>query len=548
MASENTLAIGLKSYEDTLSAQALFLEPLSGTITDRWAELYLDTFGRSAFFPSARVRKIFQELTDIFIGCLKEKCLDIYFENLKEKGRMFSRLGVPFEEILISLHLFEEICIEKFLDLYPHRSRLTSVIFAMEELHGLGLTTMATSYFEMTKKEMQKATDSLREDNELLRAELFQAKDSLFSLTKKEMQSMQLAISSINHKLKSRLSQLGRIQKAHDALDHEWNLTKLLKIASGQFISLCPVNTAVFFGLFDPGRKKINLYGQEARDSQAYELFKSFFFSELGRAFQDLLADNASKCLHLKGCQEMPAPMLEFTKVKNHREFLVLPVKRYDGAIGFTMVSTDVEGFFSKTNYRFFQRIGQVAAKAIVTSLLFAQNKKEEEFGLLLDEIGRRKADQKNLEALDFCMGSLISLLGVERSSVMRYDETKKELKVYAAKGHRVYPLSGLAIKWGEGIAGLALKESRIISIPRFNTKKTRPGWLAPFFKRKGKNDDKIKSLLCLPIFQTEKPLGVVNLSTINFYKNFEAPDIDMANQIVNRISDILRNLPSEIR
>ena len=104
-------AQALTSYEGTLSEQARFLAPLTRTLVERWSQMYLETFGRNAFFSTQRVQKIFKELAEVFVGCLQERCLDVYFENLKEKGCLFARLGVPFEEVILSMHLSEEACL-----------------------------------------------------------------------------------------------------------------------------------------------------------------------------------------------------------------------------------------------------------------------------------------------------------------------------------------------------------------------------------------------------------------------------------------------------
>ena len=90
-----------------LTEHAVFLEPLSGALTERWCELYLVSFGRHAFFSKQRVEKLFMDLTHSFIACVRNKNIEAYFENLQEKGRVFSELGVPFEEVIISMHLFE---------------------------------------------------------------------------------------------------------------------------------------------------------------------------------------------------------------------------------------------------------------------------------------------------------------------------------------------------------------------------------------------------------------------------------------------------------
>lgn len=533
----------LKQYEGALSEQALFLEPLSQNIAVRWAELYLHTFGRDSFFSSQRVEKIFEELTRIFIGCLKERCLDVYFENLREKGRLFSRLGVPFEEVIISMHLFEEVCLEQYLEAYPNRSKLPKMILAMEELHSEGLSAIATTYFDTVKREMQSITDALKEENEGIRTELAQMKESYFARTTKELSSMQLLVSSINHKLKSRLYQLSRIQKISDALEVEPHLPRLFKIASQNVLGLCPPNSQVLFGLFDEERKKVNLYALESPSSPQCDIVDTMFFSELSSAFQDVLYREDIRSAHFSGRQDIPQPILDKITVKGHREFFMMPIRQYREIFGFFIVSTDAADFFSKSNCKFFQRIGQAVSRAAGHAIRFNHAKKQDDFATLMDEIQKRDPDTQPIEAtLDFYLGSLIDLLGAERSSVMRFDTRSKELRVCAAKGYKVYPISGMPIKWGEGVAGTALKDSKILSITRIRDSHP-PAPLLGGTRHKDAPETKLKSLLCLPLLDGNMPVGVVNVSTINFHRSFEKSDIDMAHKIVDRLADLVKRL-----
>jgi len=534
----------LRSIEGTLSEQAAFLAPLSDSLVARWSELYLETFGRSAFFSSQRVEKTFKELTQLFIVCLKERCLEIYLENLKEKGRLLSRMGVPFEEVIVSLHLFEEVCLEQFLEVYPNRSKLPRLILAMEELHGQGLATLATSYFETVKKEMQRLTDGLREENDVLRGELSQTKQSFFMHTTKELTSMQLLLSGINHKLRSRVYQLSRIQKMSDALENEADVPQLLKIASDQLLALCPPNSDAYFAFFDEDRKKVNLYGQESRQSPRCDIVKTFYFSELSGAFQDVLYDETKKFAHFKGYSEIAKPLLELVTIKNQREFLLTPLRRFGEVTGFVLLSVHEDDFFTKANYKLYQRLGQTVSKAVTAALLFTRAKKQDEFASLLNELNKSEFLTKPLESvLDFYLGSFIDLLGAERSSVMLYDAASRELKVCAAKGYKVYPISGVPIKWGEGIAGLALKESKIFAVTKMKEAQHFNNPFTQALKRKEAPETRVKSLLVLPFFQGREPLGVVNISTINYHKNFDQPDIDMARELANRMAGVIKNL-----
>jgi hypothetical protein len=267
----------LKFYESALSDHALFLAPLTDRLVLRWAELYLNVLGGRSFFSAQRVEKLFRELTEVFVACLKEKCLEIYFETLRQKGELFSSLGVPFEEVLLSLHLFEETCLEQFLESYPDRTRLPELLLGLEQLHNEGLSCLAASYFETTKAKLQKLTVSLQEENELLKSELSESKDSFFSKTSKELGSMQLLISGINQKLRNRVYQQSRVQKIADAMDNECHLPKLLSIASRHLLALCPSGSEVFFGLFDEDRTKVNAYAGNSDSSLECAPYVLFF-------------------------------------------------------------------------------------------------------------------------------------------------------------------------------------------------------------------------------------------------------------------------------
>lgn len=413
----------------------------------------------------------------------------------------------------------------------------------MGELHHQGLAALAVSYFETTRNEMQKITDGFTEENENLKKELSEIRDSLFTNTAKELSSMQLVISGINRKLRQRVTQLSRVQKISEVLDGESYLPKLLKIASAQVLALCPANANLYFGLFDEDRKMVNLYHQESRTSTDCDLVKTFYFSELTEIFQTALFDESKKCLSIKALDQIPSVFSEMPAVRNQKDFLLIPIRKYREVIGFVFLGVPVEEFFSKINHKFYQRVGLVISKAISSALLFTKSKQRDQFEFILEELDRQKLQRKPFETtLDFCLGSLIDLLGVERSSLMRYDEKRKELKVFAAKGYKVYPISGAPIKWGEGIAGVALKDSKIISISKMRDSKP-SDLLSSLLRHSEFQEIKIKSLLCIPLVEAERPLGVVNISTINYYQHFEKSDIEMAHHVIHRMTGLLKNM-----
>ncbi len=517
--------------ENGLSVHAEFLEPLADALAERWCELYLVSFGRYAFFSKQRVEKIFKELTQLFISSLKGKNLDFYFENLQEKGRIFSSLGVPFEEVIISMHLFEETCTEQFLSSYPQRSKLPEMILAMEALQSEALSVLASSYFEASKEHLLKISESLKEENESLKAEASQLRESFFGSAKRDLSSMQLVISGLSQKLKNRASALSRVQKISESLENESDPERLMLIASNQLKHLLPRNSEVIFGWLDESKNKVNTYCQDAVDPRQVQMTASFFSSEFMNDFRELLFRPDARYAHFQDPRSIPLSVRQVLGIKPPWDFFVVPIRLYQESTGFIILAAGASDFFCKGTHKFFWRSCQSVSKALTTAKLFGVQKKQDEFEMILDRLKGEKHLQQPIETtLDFCLGSLIKLLGAERSSLMRYDESEKSLKVCAAKGYKVYPISGSSIRWGEGVAGLALKESKIISIARMHEPQT-----------KNSSEIKVKSLLCVPLHDMSVPIGVVNISTINFYKNFDRAEVDMVQKIAARLSGLLK-------
>jgi ComF family protein len=80
-----------------------------------------------------------------------------------------------------------------------------------------------------------------------------------------------------------------------------------------------------------------------------------------------------------------------------------------------------------------------------------------------LDELKKKEAtDQPVSTVLDFCLGSLINILGAERSSVMRYDEASKATILALKHGDRLDLIPPLA-RWLARTGRPFLEETDII-------------------------------------------------------------------------------------
>ena len=537
-----------KSYQNILAGPAELLQTNVRRLVQKWTELYLLTFGRKAFFSHERVEKVLDDMAGIFISSIKNSNFNYYFDTLSEKGKFFSKLGVPFEEIILCLQLFEEAYLSILLEDKTSVPRnVKEILLAFEEFNNISTAVFAVSYFRTVKKSWKDSCEGYQEENERLRKELQNVQDELFTSTRSGLNSMELMLSGINRKLRKSVVQSRRLQKFAEVLDKEPNLKNLLKMADKFMKQILPPDSEVLFGLFDENQRKLSLYA--AMDAQAYpnecpQIVDEIFFSELPLEYQETLFNEFKNHVAVQERKVLPHFLANIERFNSGKNFLFLPLKKYRDALGFLFISAPEENLFTKTSVKYYQRMARTLSNAIFSTMYFNRHKKHSEFISMLHQIEDRVLQRHSLETtLDYCLGALIDLLDVERASLMLMDKKNRSLSLYAAKGYRVYPFSGLTLKWGEGIAGWSIKEGRVISIPRMRNHSDN-GFLHKVpLGGVSSVQLNVRSLLCVPLADMNEPLGVINLSTISYYKNFEQSEIDMINQFAQRISQALKSL-----
>lgn len=537
------------SCASVLSEPVLFLEANAGNLIAKWTDLYLSHFGRRSFFSPERVRRVFEEMTAVFLSCLKKGEFEPYFLMLKEKGKFFSGLGVPFEEVILCLQLFEEAYLSLILDnkrIVKHR--VEDILLAFEEFHHLSTALFAVSYFRTAKKDWQNACRGYQEENDRLREELKSLHDEFLNSTKNELASMELLIQGINRKLRKSVVQSRRVQLFSELLEKESNQKNFLKIADKFFRQILPAGSQAIFGLFDENQRKVTLYSSSGGPAaDAIPVLDEVFFSQLPLTYQEALFNESKGVLAFQDAKKLPPFLAGVPRLGECRDFLFLPARKYHDPLGFVFLASPEKDLFAKTSVKYFQRLARAFSQGLFSLIYFNRQKKHSKFISILDELDEKVLQRNPLETtLDFCLGSLIDLVDVERASLMLLDKEKKSLSIYAAKGYKVYPFSGLVLKWGEGVAGWSVKESKIISIPRMKAERSlkKPnGGFFPSIKAFEDRQLPVQSLLCVPLIHSNEPIGVINLSTLSYHKNFEPSEIDMVNQFAQRISSAITSL-----
>jgi two-component system, NtrC family, response regulator AtoC len=111
-----------------------------------WYELYALHFGDARMLSEAEFRRIFEPAIFQNKNALLERNMDQYAEDVRKLGVTLAERGVPLQEIIASLHLFEEAAQKVF----PHDHTLTLEIYAkFDKLSHIRIILLVDAYFRV---------------------------------------------------------------------------------------------------------------------------------------------------------------------------------------------------------------------------------------------------------------------------------------------------------------------------------------------------------------------------------------------------------------
>jgi len=129
------------------------MAPLLTAIRDRraevvaiWYQLYALHFGDARALSEAEFRRIFEPALFRNKSDLLEKNMDRYAEDVRRLGEFIAERGVPLQEIIASLHLFEEAAQRVF----PNDHALTLETYAkFDKLSHIRIILLVDAYFRV---------------------------------------------------------------------------------------------------------------------------------------------------------------------------------------------------------------------------------------------------------------------------------------------------------------------------------------------------------------------------------------------------------------
>lgn len=158
------MMLDLKPQITLFNTHGEVLAPYKKTLLKNWSVLYKKHFGDKGTLTEDKRGIVFNKWLGLFFSALKMKDLEPHYVSMVEFGKELTDLGISLEEIIFSLHFFEEVSMPLLMKYYPDKKKLTKMVFALDMLFHNELACLSLAYFYRYRSEiarLEKMKDDL---------------------------------------------------------------------------------------------------------------------------------------------------------------------------------------------------------------------------------------------------------------------------------------------------------------------------------------------------------------------------------------------------
>ncbi len=150
--------------------------------------------------------------------------------------------------------------------------------------------------------------------------------------------------------------------------------------------------------------------------------------------------------------------------------------------------------------------------------------------------MGALLSSSRNIEeTLNLTLDAVQDLLQADRCSILLLDHNTNELVLRASRGIRAGAVGKLRLKSDQGIAGEVLRTGQPLNVP--DTDKE------PLFVPSPKHyNNKIRSMLVVPLIIRDKRIGVINISEVKSNRKFSESELSAMVLVANYTAVALEN------
>ena len=133
-------------------------------VLEHWYELYTLHFGHDRTFSEAEFKDYFGNDLDVVTRALLAHDIVALAQDVRRVGERLVERGVPFEEIIASMHLFEESCAIFFRRNLSVLAKGPDVLLIFDKLSHVRMIILAEAYFGAHQARQQARTQDLERD------------------------------------------------------------------------------------------------------------------------------------------------------------------------------------------------------------------------------------------------------------------------------------------------------------------------------------------------------------------------------------------------
>jgi DNA-binding NtrC family response regulator len=133
-------------------------------VLEHWYELYTLHFAHDRTFSQAEFTEFFGADLDAVTRTLLQHDIVALARSVRQAGERLVERGVPFEEIIASMHLFEESCGVFFRRNLSVLARGPDLLYIFDKLSHVRMIILAGVYFETTQAQREARVRGLERD------------------------------------------------------------------------------------------------------------------------------------------------------------------------------------------------------------------------------------------------------------------------------------------------------------------------------------------------------------------------------------------------
>lgn len=144
-----------------LAEVASILKPRASEFERTWLASYQELAGDHPGISEQRAAQLIARLLALFVQHITEANLAGYFEGVEHMGAEAASSGIPYGDLMMVIHQYEELTTPFLIERYTIKEQLRMVLSSLDRLYHAAIAIIASAYFRDTLGQLRASNQSL---------------------------------------------------------------------------------------------------------------------------------------------------------------------------------------------------------------------------------------------------------------------------------------------------------------------------------------------------------------------------------------------------